>query len=171
MKEHCKPDNRPEYFNLATYIPEKLTVYEMLTELNLEQLNEMKEMVEEVKLNKLKDKYFREDLDELNNNETFYRWEFNECYDEGAEQLWYECKDYLHDGCEIVLHRDFRESHNKWTVQFKSIQMDYSEYVANTEHYLKDVNDFIVQEEDVNEIVKHAENYIRENKEKLKRVQ
>jgi hypothetical protein len=41
-----------EKFNLATYIPEKLTVYEMLTELNLEQLKDLEEMIEEVRIMK-----------------------------------------------------------------------------------------------------------------------
>lgn len=39
-----------EIKNLATHIPQKLTVYEFLTELNFEQLEEMKKMIEEVKL-------------------------------------------------------------------------------------------------------------------------
>jgi hypothetical protein len=38
-----------EKFNLATYIPEKLTVYEMLTELNEEQLKDLEEMIAEIR--------------------------------------------------------------------------------------------------------------------------
>lgn len=153
-------------FNLATYIPDRLTVYEMLTELNLEQLDEMKEMVEEVKLMRLREKYFREDLDELDQNETFYRWEFNECYEEGGENIWYTCLDYLHDGGGIILSRKI-PNEDEWTIIFISIE---EKYPGDCRKYFRDKYNIVIREKDVNNIVIHAENYIRKFKNELERI-
>jgi hypothetical protein len=145
--------------NLAKYIPENLTVYEFLTELNEKQLNEMKEMVAEVELNLKRALYFREDLDELNQNNTYYRWEFNEEYTEGGESIWYNCLDYLHNGHAIILSRQIPDE--EWTIIFASIP---DRYPGSTEMYLKDKREIVISSLDVNEIVKYAENYIIEYK-------
>jgi hypothetical protein len=154
--------------NLATTVPSHLTVYEFLTELNLEQLDEMKEIVREVKQMRLREKYFREDLDELIEVHAYYRWELNECYGEGEEQIWYTCKDYLHQGMDIVIHRNLNE--DEWTIQFPSIEQEFSDYVGSSRHYLKNKDDSIVREKDINAAVIHAENFIREFKDELGRI-
>jgi hypothetical protein len=154
-------------FNLATHIPQNLTVYEFLTELNEKQLKEMKEMIAEVELNLKRALYFREGLDDLIEEQTYYRWEFNECYDEGGENLWYVCKDYLHEGHGIILNRYIPE--NTWTIQFQSLLLKYDKYPGDTRHYLK-IDEYVINEEDVNAAVIHAEKYIKEHKEELERI-
>ena len=158
-----------EKYNLATHIPEKLTVYEFLTELNLEQLNDLQEMVKEVKIEKYRNMYLV-DEDYINADEAFYRWKLNECFDEGAEQIWFECKDYLYEGKPIVVHKELGGK-EEWTIQFVSIQEKYSSYVGNCSHYLKDEKEqFILSFKNVNDAIKEAEKYIRENKVILGRI-
>lgn len=154
-------------YNLATTVPSHLTVYEFLTELNLDQLTQMKEIVKEIELTKLRDKYLREDYDCLIEEDAYYRWEFNECYDEGAEQLWYTCKDYFYEGMDIVIHRDLIDE--LWSIHFASILKKNSGYTGDTSHYLKDSKGIIFDFKDINNAVKCAEEYIRKNKNILQR--
>jgi hypothetical protein len=154
--------------NLSRHIPVGLTVYEFLTELNEKQLNEMQEMVNEVKLRLKRDIYFREELDDLIDSLAYYRWEFNECYDDGGENLWYVCKDYTFEGKGIILHRSIPE--DTWTIQFESLLQKYDTHPGDTRHYLKNIDGYVINEEDVNAAVIHAEKYIRENKDVLERI-
>jgi hypothetical protein len=116
-----------------------------------------------------RERYFNKETDELKQYDSFYRWEFNEEYSEGAENLWYDCKDYTHEGKRIYVQREL-ESFNfeGWTVQFESLIEE--NYIGSTEHYLKDVDYEIVVHKYIKDAIKAAENFIRENKEELERL-
>lgn len=105
---------------------------------------------------------------ELKSHETYYRWKKHELDDGTQILVWFECMDYRHDGHEIFITTG--DASNEWLVMFQSLYLEYGKYPGSTEMYLKDVNDYVVWSSCLHEIVKHAENYIRENKEGLERI-